>query len=60
MNSSTSRWVDVVDLVKANDVKVINGAAEPRTEEFLRAMDQYKERTESSTAGNHPGLGKSF
>jgi hypothetical protein len=51
-NSSTSRWVDVVELVQAQEVEVTAElGGENLTEQFLKNMAQYKKETEKPGAG---------
>ena len=51
-NSSTSRWVDVVELVQAQEVEVTAElGGENLTEQFLKNMATYKKETKKPGAG---------
>lgn len=51
VNSSTSRWVDVLELAQARDVEVTNDKGKVVTEEFIAAMESYKKRPGKEGAG---------
>ena len=50
-NSSTSRWVDVLDMAQANDIEILNLKKEVVTDEFIENMDKYKKQSGKTSAG---------
>lgn len=55
MNSVCSRWVDVVEMAKAQDVDVTNEEGETITEAFLAAMETIGKRDKTGfPAGDFP------
>ena len=51
INSSTSRWVDVVEMIQAQEIEVLNAAKENKTEEFLKNLAEYKKTTGKTSSG---------
>jgi len=50
-NSATSRWVDVVEMIQAQEIEVRSNSKEDKTETFLKSLDAYKKTTGKGTAG---------
>jgi len=50
-NSVCSKWMDLVELVTAQDIDAINKEGTPVTEEFIEAMDQYKKTAAKERSG---------
>ena len=42
LNSTCSDWMDVADLVRSQDFRILNGLGEDAGEEFLAAIESYK------------------
>jgi len=53
VNSSTSRWVDVLDMAQANDIEILNIKKEVVTDEFIENMDKYKKQSGKTSAGKN-------
>jgi hypothetical protein len=51
VNSSTSRWVDVVELIQSQDADVLNEEGESVLEEFLIRMEEYRKKTINQPTG---------
>ena len=51
VNSSTSRWVDVVELIQSQDADVLDEEGESVLEEFLLKMEEYKKKTPNRPTG---------
>ena len=51
MNSSSSRWVDVLEMAQAQDVEVVNSKREPVTDAFITNMAEYRKKTGKPGAG---------
>ena len=51
-NSSTSRWVDVVEMAQAHELEVRTSEKKDVTELFLRNMDEFKKTTGLTGTGN--------
>jgi len=51
VNSSTSRWVDVVELIQSQDADVLNEEGESVLEEFLTRMEEYRKKTINQPTG---------
>lgn len=51
VNSSTSRWVDVVELIQSQDADVLNEKGESVLEEFLTRMEEYRKKTINQPTG---------
>jgi len=50
-NSATSRWVDVVEMIQAQEIEVRSNSKEDKTETFLKSLDAYKKTTGKTSAG---------
>ena len=50
-NSVCSKWMDLVELVTAQDIDAINKEGTPVIEEFIEAMDQYKKTAAKERSG---------
>ena len=50
-NSSTSRWVDVLDMAQANDIEIVNLKKEVVTDTLIDNMDKYKKQPGKASAG---------
>ena len=44
-NSSTSRWVDVVEMAQAQEIEIPTSDKKDVTELFLRNMEEFKKTT---------------
>jgi len=51
VNSSTSRWVDVVELIQSQDADVLDEEGESVLEEFLLKMEEFKKKTPNQPTG---------
>ena len=50
-NACTSRWVDVVELVKAQDIEVYDETGEAVSEAFIESMETYQARHSGANMG---------
>ena len=50
-NSATSRWVDVIEMIQAQEIEVRSNSKEDKTETFLKNLDAYKKTTGKTSAG---------
>ena len=50
-NSTCSKWVDLMDLVQAQDIDATNGKGDLITEEFLELMEEYRKTASKERSG---------
>ena len=58
-NSVCTKWMDVLELVRSQDIQILDGLGEDVSEEFIHAMDCYKKDVLQQT-GSTDRAGISF